>query len=557
MQTGVSVRARLITLLVATFVALVVVSGAGILGIQKTGAMLHQISVVRLPSIVGLEMMREGQTAIRSENRKIASLFSQPERWNLVSAALSHRKDIWSRAEKGWAIYEPLPQTAEEEVLWKQFVPEWNSWKAADTRLGEIAARLAATSDEAARVGLQKEFLAALDIASPLIGKASETLAKIVDLNIAVAEDARKEADSSSRTLLVVMLGAALAAMAIVVALGLRTTAAILRTLGGEPDAARTAVARIAEGDLRQNLSVQPGDRESLMARQQQMQESLRGMIGGITASVARTEEAASALAGASSQVATASADTSESASSMAASVEEMSVSINQVSDNARDALNTAEQAGQLSKDGGRVIEEAIAEINTIANTVRATAVNMNSLSESSARISTVVQVIKDVADQTNLLALNAAIEAARAGEAGRGFAVVADEVRKLAERTASATGEISNMIEKIQHDTASSLHQMESAVSQVDRGVDLAGQAGSAIHEIRESVGHVLQAVTDIGDAIREQSVASQQIAHRVERVAQSSEENNAAAQQTAESARTLTALAAELRSSAQRFRT
>ncbi|HMV00242.1 MAG TPA: methyl-accepting chemotaxis protein [Rhodocyclaceae bacterium] len=557
MQTGVSVRARLITLLVATFVALVVVSGAGILGIQKTGAMLHQISVVRLPSIVGLEMMREGQTAIRSENRKIASLFSQPERWNLISAALSHRKDIWPRAEKGWAIYEPLPQTAEEEVLWKQFVPEWNSWKAADTRLGEIAARLAATSDEAARVGLQKEFLAALDTASPLIGKASETLAKIVDLNIAVAEDARKEADSSSRTLLVVMLGAALAAMAIVVALGLRTTAAILRTLGGEPDAARTAVARIAEGDLRQNLSVQPGDRESLMARQQQMQESLRGMIGGITASVARTEEAASALAGASSQVATASADTSESASSMAASVEEMSVSINQVSDNARDALNTAEQAGQLSKDGGRVIEEAIAEINTIANTVRATAVNMNSLSESSARISTVVQVIKDVADQTNLLALNAAIEAARAGEAGRGFAVVADEVRKLAERTASATGEISNMIEKIQHDTASSLHQMESAVSQVDRGVDLAGQAGSAIHEIRESVGHVLQAVTDIGDAIREQSVASQQIAHRVERVAQSSEENNAAAQQTAESARTLTALAAELRSSAQRFRT
>ncbi|HNL22795.1 MAG TPA: hypothetical protein PKK51_12310, partial [Rhodocyclaceae bacterium] len=90
MQTGVSVRARLITLLVATFVALVVVSGAGILGIQKTGAMLHQISVVRLPSIVGLEMMREGQTAIRSENRKIASLFSQPERWNLISAALSH-----------------------------------------------------------------------------------------------------------------------------------------------------------------------------------------------------------------------------------------------------------------------------------------------------------------------------------------------------------------------------------------------------------------------------------------------------------------------------------
>ncbi len=557
MRSGMPVRARLTLLVAASFVALLIVAGAGLLGIKKTGDMLHEVGVVRLPSIVGLELMREGQTALRSENHKVAAIFSQPEQWNGIAAVLSHRKEIWARIDKGRAIYEPLPQTAEEETLWKQFVPEWDQWKAADTRVNDVAARLAGTTDETARADLQKEFLAALDAASPLITKSAETLAKIVELNISVAEAARLESDASTRNTLIGMIIAALAAAAIIVALGLRTVSTILGTLGGEPDAARAAVARIAEGDLRQNLAVAAGDQDSLMARQQQMQDSLRGMIGSIASSVARTEEAASALAGASSQVASASADTSESASSMAASVEEMSVSINQVSDNAREALVTAEQAGHLSTNGGRVIEEAIAEINTIANTVRATAQNMNSLSESSARISTVVQVIKDVADQTNLLALNAAIEAARAGEAGRGFAVVADEVRKLAERTASATGEISGMIEKIQHDTATSLHQMEAAVSQVDRGVDLASQAGSAIHEIRSSVGHVVQAVTDIGDAIREQSVASQQIAHRVERVAQSSEENNAAAQQTAESARTLTALAGELRNNAQRFRT
>ena len=557
MHTGTTVKARLITLLAASFVALLLVAGMGILGIQKTGAQLHEISVVRLPSIVGLEMLREGQTALHSENRKVAAIFSQPEQWTGIGAVVGHRKEIWSHIDKGWAIYEPLPQTPEEETLWKQFVPEWNTWKTADARLNDIAGRLAGAADEVAREELKKEYLAALDVASPLISQAAATLGKIVDLNLAVAEEAKAQADAGGRNTLMLMVGIALAAIAVIIVLGLRTTTAILGTLGGEPDEARAAVARIAEGDLRQNLSISAGDRESLMARQQQMQESLRNMIGGMANSVARTEEAASALAGASSQVASASADTSESASSMAASVEEMSVSINHVSDNARDALNTAEQAGQLSKDGGRVIEEAIAEINTIANTVRATAENMNSLSESSARISTVVQVIKDVADQTNLLALNAAIEAARAGEAGRGFAVVADEVRKLAERTASATGEIGSMIDKIQMDTAASLHQMESAVSQVDRGVDLASQAGSAIQEIRDSVGHVVRAVTDIGDAIREQSVASQQIAHRVEKVAQSSEENNAAAQQTAESARTLTALAAELRSSAQRFRT
>jgi len=234
-----------------------------------------------------------------------------------------------------------------------------------------------------------------------------------------------------------------------------------------------------------------------------------------------------------------------------------MSVSISQVAANAREALKTATQASELSASGGGIIEQATMEINRIADSVRHTSSAMSVLDESSSRISTVVQVIKEVADQTNLLALNAAIEAARAGESGRGFAVVADEVRKLAERTGKATSEINAMVMQIQEETRNSLGSMEAAVQQVDRGVELASSAGEAIRSIRRSVDQVLAVVNDIGGAIEEQSIASQQIAQRVEQVAQASEQNNSAAQQTAEAARTLSGLAGGLRNTMASFRT
>jgi methyl-accepting chemotaxis protein len=334
-------------------------------------------------------------------------------------------------------------------------------------------------------------------------------------------------------------------------------TSRITGQLGGEPEYARQLVQRIADGDLSQDLALQSGDTQSLMAYQQQMQLRLRTMLKNIGSTVVSTEGAAQTLAGSSQQVAAASRSASDSAASMAAVVEEMSVSISQVADNARDALKTASHAAELSDSGGGVIEQATSAINRIADTVRQTSGAMRALDESATRISTVVQVIKEVADQTNLLALNAAIEAARAGESGRGFAVVADEVRKLAERTGKATNEINGMVLQIQHETRNSLDSMATAVQQVDHGVDLAGSAGEAIRDIRSSVEQVVAVVNDIGNAISEQSIASQQIAQRVEQVAQASEENNAAAEETASAARTLSQLAGGLRNTVAQFRT
>jgi methyl-accepting chemotaxis protein len=214
-----------------------------------------------------------------------------------------------------------------------------------------------------------------------------------------------------------------------------------------------------------------------------------------------------------------------------------------------------AQRSGELSDQGGAVIGKAVDEMKVITTAVKNVAEQIDTLGQQSTQISGVVQVIKDVADQTNLLALNAAIEAARAGEAGRGFAVVADEVRKLAERTTQATGEIAAMIASIQHSAKAAVGSMEKVVTQAESGMSLAEQAGKAIVQIRESANDVVRVVSDISDAIAEQGSASQSIAQQVERVAQSAEENHGAAQSTADSAGELGRLAKTMREESARF--
>lgn len=310
-------------------------------------------------------------------------------------------------------------------------------------------------------------------------------------------------------------------------------------------------------GDFTQRIAIESKDEigQTVLAFNQligNLQTTLHELHDGID----KLLDSSNGLSSASHQVASSSAHQSEASSSMAATIEQITVSINHVSESAREALEFSKRSGELSGQGGQIIHNAASEMKQIANTVHETSISIEELGRQSTQISSIVQVIKEIAEQTNLLALNAAIEAARAGEQGRGFAVVADEVRKLAERTANATGEITGMIDSIQDTANIAVESMSGAVTQVSSGVTLAESAGDAINQIKESSTAVIRTVGDISNALVEQSTASHEVAVKVEHVAQMTEENSAAAEETSLAAHQLAELAEKMRATINQFK-
>jgi methyl-accepting chemotaxis protein len=331
----------------------------------------------------------------------------------------------------------------------------------------------------------------------------------------------------------------------------------IIGTLGGDPSVATAVTKRIAAGDLVTPVDCSSAGQDSLLGNISNMQTTLRSMIGTITSNAEQVSSSAKQLLHASEEVADRARQQSDAASSMAAAVEEMAVSIDQVKENAEEAHGISQEAGILSQDGAKVIHGAATEMRKISEAVQSSSEIIEDLGSQSDQITSIVNTIKEIADQTNLLALNAAIEAARAGEQGRGFAVVADEVRKLAERTSMSTTEIAGMVSKIQNGTRSAVSSMQSGVSQVSNGVELANQAGDSINRIRDGAERVTEVVNSISDAIREQSSAGNQIAQKLETIAQMSEESAVAVSHTADAARHLQTLSASLHQAVAQFKT
>ncbi|MDR1648394.1 MAG: methyl-accepting chemotaxis protein [Zoogloeaceae bacterium] len=390
----------------------------------------------------------------------------------------------------------------------------------------------------------------------PTIEPLSDKFTELILLQLEVAkeeyEKSVEEAALADAINLVVIVLASLAS----IVLAFFIARQVRRELGGEPSEVASQVAQIATGDLSHRITVAPGFENSLLGSMEKMRASLHTALSGIQNSVDGVLSTATSLSSAATQVAESSTNQASATSAMAASVEEMTVSINTVSSSAGDAQQQAVKAGASSAQGGDIIHRSSAGMVSIAESVGDASRVITELGEESKQISDVVQVIKEVADQTNLLALNAAIEAARAGEQGRGFAVVADEVRKLAERTAQSTVDIGVMIGKIQTSANDAVVEMQKVVEQVSVGKDLAESAGVVMASVEEDAGKVSTAVTEISNALKEQSQASQEIAKHVESIAQMTDENNAAAAETSSNAHTLQEIAQKAGQAVAAFR-
>lgn len=284
--------------------------------------------------------------------------------------------------------------------------------------------------------------------------------------------------------------------------------------------------------------------------------QNMNQILQAVTEAVHATASASNEISSSAEQMAAGTQEQSSQSREISLSVEEMTKTIFETTAIASKAANASKHSGEIAKEGGKDVEQTIVGMNRIADVVNKSAVTVQALGKNSDQIGEIVQVINDIADQTNLLALNAAIEAARAGEQGRGFAVVADEVRKLAERTSKATKEIATMISQIQKDTEDAVVSMRAGTQEVDKGKSLADKAGDSLKKIITYADDVVEMVNKVATSSEHQSVTADQISKNIEGISTVTHESAQGVQQIAVAAEDLNRLTTNLQELVARFK-
>ena len=330
----------------------------------------------------------------------------------------------------------------------------------------------------------------------------------------------------------------------------------LITTIGGEPEEAARLLNAISRGDLTQGIRVSAGDDTSLLASAQHMQNALRDMIGEVHQATQSISESASTLLSITRQLEEGSLRGSESATRIASAMEQMAVSIQQISGNADGVSMTTHETAKISCDGLATMQSSMREMQEIADVVSLSSEAIGRLASQSEHIAGIVNVIREVSDQTNLLALNAAIEAARAGEHGRGFAVVADEVRKLAERTSESTVEISITLAAIRSCMEEAQKNMTASNARVASGVKETELAGQSMTQIQVASERAMHAIEEISGALREQSATSTTISGNVDQIAEQSGETAQVVRTVAEVSTRMEEMSQQLKAAVGRFR-
>jgi methyl-accepting chemotaxis protein len=319
----------------------------------------------------------------------------------------------------------------------------------------------------------------------------------------------------------------------------------------------KETASQLASGDLAVRAQIKSNDELGIIGLSfNQIADTLQSAMSKVRSCSQSLTSASAELRANAEQIAAGSEQVAAQAATAATAGEEMAATSNDIASNCTMAVKSSDHAGNTATNGAAVVQQTIDGMARIAGKVRESARTVESLGSRSEQIGQIIGTIEDIADQTNLLALNAAIEAARAGEQGRGFAVVADEVRALAERTTRATREIGEMIKTIQGETKNAVVAMEEGVREVERGTADAARSGQALQDILVQVNEVTGQINQIATAAEEQTATTSEISFNMQRITEVVQETAGSSQMTAAAAGHLSELAGQLQGIVDGFR-
>jgi methyl-accepting chemotaxis protein len=418
-------------------------------------------------------------------------------------------------------------------------------------------AKLAGMLLEAHQLGDKVALTAAIkfgaDQVGPLYKKPAEAIDALDVLNVKQSAEFFTAADKAAKSEIVINI--IIIACAILVSLIIAVVIArgITRALSNVFD----TMAAIASGDLTTRSTITSKDEMGLLGQEINiMGEKLSGIIRRLADNSMSVSSAAVQMHGTAEQMSTSTEELAAQASTIATACEEMSATSTEIARNCHSAANDSNTANNAALMGAKVVDDTVAVMERIAVRVRDTAKTVETLGSRSDQIGQIIGTIEDIADQTNLLALNAAIEAARAGEQGRGFAVVADEVRALAERTTRATREIGEMIKSIQSETRSAVSAMDEGVRQVEQGTLEAAKSGDALQHILEQISNVTNQVNQIAVAAEEQTATTMEINNNIQQITEVAQMTSTSSHEEAATANELAKLADELKNMVDQFK-